>query len=67
MDRNPRHLAALVGAAPLAAGCASAPTAADLNMKPATPTTAGATQAQRPVVAAFDKRDFAPVFNIVTP
>ena len=58
MHKNPSHLAALIGAALLAAGCASAPGAADMAPKPATPTTAGANQAMRPVVAAFDKRDF---------
>ena len=51
-------LTALLGAALLAAGCASAPPAGDLSPKGATPTTAGANQAMRPVVAAFDKRDF---------
>ena len=66
MIHNPRHLAALMGAAPLATGCASAPTAADLRRKPASPTTAGDNQALRPAVAAFDKRDFDPAFDIVT-
>jgi alkyl sulfatase BDS1-like metallo-beta-lactamase superfamily hydrolase len=58
MHKNPSHLAALIGAALLAAGCASAPGVADMAPKPATPTTVGANQAMRPVVAAFDKRDF---------
>jgi alkyl sulfatase BDS1-like metallo-beta-lactamase superfamily hydrolase len=52
------HLSAMLGAALLAAGCASAPTGADMSPKPATPTTASANQAMRQAVAAFDKRDF---------
>jgi alkyl sulfatase BDS1-like metallo-beta-lactamase superfamily hydrolase len=55
-------LAALTGAALLVGGCASgpavAPSAADMAPKPATSTTVSANQAMRPVVAAFDKRDF---------
>ena len=58
MKTHLRPLAALLGAAALlAAGCASAPSA-DMTPKQATPTTAGANQAMRPMVAAFDKRDF---------
>ncbi len=51
-------VAALMGAALLAAGCASAPSSADLTTKGATPTTADANQAMRQTVAAFDRRDF---------
>ena len=51
-------LAALIGAALLVGGCASAPNAADMAPKPATPTTVNANQAVRQAVAAFDKRDF---------
>ena len=58
--------AALLGAALLAAGCASGPASAPTaaagpaaaTPKPATPATISANQAMRPVVAAFDKRDF---------
>ena len=57
--------AALLGAALLAAGCASGPASAPTaaagpaaaTLKPATPATISANQAMRPVVAAFDKRD----------
>ncbi len=58
MRVKPLHLSAIIGAALLATGCASAPTVADLSTKPATTTTVNANQAMRPVVAAFDKRDF---------
>ena len=58
MNTIPCTVAALVGAALLAAGCASAPPAGDMSPKGATPTTASANQAVRQVVAAFDKRDF---------
>jgi alkyl sulfatase BDS1-like metallo-beta-lactamase superfamily hydrolase len=47
-----------MGAALLAAGCASAPGSADMTPKGATSTTAGANQAMRQAVAAFDQRDF---------
>ncbi len=57
MALNPLHLSTLLGAALIAAGCASAPTAADLARKTATPATISANQAMRPVVASFDKRD----------
>ena len=57
--RTTLHLAVpLLGAALLAAGCASAPGGADMSIKGATPTTAAANQAMRQTVAAFDKRDF---------
>ena len=56
MNTTPCTVAALVGAALLAAGCASAPPAGDMSPKGATPTTASANQAVRQVVAAFDKR-----------
>ena len=49
--------AALIGMALLASGCASAPGAADMGTKAATPATVSANQAMRPIVAAFDKRD----------
>ena len=58
MNTTPCTVAALVGAALLAAGCASAPPAGDMSPKGATPTTASANQAVRQAVAAFDKRDF---------
>lgn len=58
MNTIPCTVAALVGAALLAAGCASAPPAGDMSPKGATPTTASANQAVRQAVAAFDKRDF---------
>ena len=51
-------LAALIGAALLVGGCASAPSAGDMSPKAATPTTVNANQAVRQAVAAFDKRDF---------
>ena len=61
MRLSPTALAALFGAALLAAGCASgpasAPGAADLTTKAATPATVSANQAMRQVVATFDKRD----------
>lgn len=58
MRQAQRIATSLLGAALLAAGCASAPGSADLTPKPATPATVNANQAMRPVVAAFDKRDF---------
>ena len=58
MNPATHPLAALIGAALLVGGCASAPTAADMSPKPATPTTVSANQAVRQAVAAFDKRDF---------
>lgn len=58
MNTTPRTLSALMGAALLAAGCASAPGSADMTPKGATSTTAGANQAMRQAVAAFDQRDF---------
>ena len=51
MNTTPCTVAALVGAALLAAGCASAPPAGDMSPKGATPTTASANQAVRQVVA----------------
>ena len=58
MNPATHPLAALIGAALLVGGCASAPNAADMTPKPATPTTVNANQAMRQAVAAFDKRDF---------
>jgi len=58
MRQAQRVATSLLGVALLAAGCASAPTASDMTPKAATPTTAGANQAMRQAVAAFDKRDF---------
>jgi alkyl sulfatase BDS1-like metallo-beta-lactamase superfamily hydrolase len=58
MNTTTRTLSALMGAALLAAGCASAPGNADMSPKGATPTTAGANQAMRQTVAAFNPRDF---------
>ena len=50
MNTTPCTVAALVGAALLAAGCASAPPAGDMSPKGATPTTASANQAVRQAV-----------------
>ena len=58
MNLTHATLAPWLGAMLLAAGCASAPTTADMTPKPATPTTASANQAMRQALAAFDKRDF---------
>jgi len=58
MNPATHPLAALIGAALLVGGCASAPSAGDLLPKAATPTTVKANQAVRQAVASFDKRDF---------
>ena len=61
MKTPPYPLAALIGAALLLGGCASAPTAptaSNMTAKPATSTTERANASVRQAVAAFDKRDF---------
>jgi alkyl sulfatase BDS1-like metallo-beta-lactamase superfamily hydrolase len=61
MKTPPYLLAALIGAALLLGGCASAPTAptaSNMTAKPATSTTERANASVRQAVAAFDKRDF---------
>jgi alkyl sulfatase BDS1-like metallo-beta-lactamase superfamily hydrolase len=61
MKTPPSPLAALIGAALLLGGCASAPTAptaSNMTAKPATSTTERANASVRQAVAAFDKRDF---------